>query len=61
MTRLQLIEKICRERHSFVGFVFEPTQEDIQDELVRLNTKPDKTEPNEETLLFMDEVFEGGQ
>jgi len=60
--RLKKIKEIC-EKHraeSFVGFLFAPQEGDINDEISRMDTKPD-AEPNEEMLSIMDAVFEGGQ
>lgn len=59
--RLKLIKKIVELRRTPVGEGFAPSREDMWDELERMPCRPDPKEPDEEFLMFMDEVFEGGQ
>ena len=59
--RLKLIKDIVELRRTPIGEGFAPSEDDIRDELDRMPCRPDAREPDEEFLMFMDEVFEGGQ
>lgn len=63
--RLNLIKRIClshgNTRSVAWGAVFAPTQKEIEYEIGLMPCRPAPAEPNEEMLLAMDAIFEGGQ